>query len=125
MTWRSVVAGGAGQAGQRPDLIDAVLVDLLFGLVQFAAAEVFAVGEAGVGAGVDAVTDGGAQGGQCVGRAAGVEAAGDVGRRDERHQLGVERAAFAEVAVEVDVHHTMRRNSRTCRPSTSSVRTAR
>src|SRR5262249_44364091 len=34
----------------------------------------------------------------------GVAAAGDVGRGDQRHQLGVVRAALAEVAVEIDVH---------------------
>ena len=38
------------------------------------------------------------------GRIAGVETAGDVGRRDQRHQLGVERTTFAEIAVEIKLH---------------------
>src|SRR5262249_48320710 len=37
-------------------------------------------------------------------RVAGVEAARHVGRGDQRHQLGVERTALAEVAVKVNLH---------------------
>src|SRR5437868_8477359 len=42
--------------------------------------------------------------GESRGRVAGVEAARHVRRRDERRQLGVERTALAEVAIEVDLH---------------------
>ena len=45
-----------------------------------------------------------AQRGVSGGRVAGVEAARDVDRRDQRHQLGIVRAALAEIAIEIDFH---------------------
>ena len=44
-----------GQAGQRPNLVKAILVDLLLGARQLTAAEVLPVRETGVGAGLNVV----------------------------------------------------------------------
>jgi ethanolamine utilization protein EutP (predicted NTPase) len=33
-----------------------------------------------------------------------METTSDVGRCDQRHQLGIERTTFAEIAVEIEVH---------------------
>ena len=43
-------------------------------------------------------------GGECGRRIAGVEAACDVGRRDERDHVGIGAGPFAEITVEVDEH---------------------
>jgi hypothetical protein len=44
-----------------------------------------------------------------------MEAAGDIGRGDERHQLVIVRAAFTQVAVQVEVHVAILDNPRKLR----------
>jgi hypothetical protein len=58
-----------------------------------------------VSADLDTVTRGFAECRISRRRVACVEAASDVSRGDQRHQLGVEWIAFAEVAIEVDFHN--------------------
>src|SRR4051794_22952197 len=48
------------------------------------------------------------KGGVSRARVAGVIAAGNAGRCDQRHQLGVMRATLAEVAVEIEFEHLFR-----------------
>src|SRR5437764_13092487 len=97
-------ADGTVETGQRADLVDTVFEDLLFGSGQFTPAEVFAIREAGMRPGLHAVPGGRDEGRVSRSGVAGVEATGDVRRGDERHELGIERAAFAEVAIEIDFH---------------------
>ena len=72
--------------------------------VEFAAAEVFAVGVTGVRADGDAVLVGQRERPRDLARPAGVQPAADVRGRDERHQLGVEAGPFTQVRVQVDLH---------------------
>src|SRR5262245_25418822 len=94
---------GAGQSDQCADLINAILKDLFLAAFEFAAAKVLAVGEAGMGPGTDTVFPGEKQRGPSFGRPAGMKSARHVGRGNERHQLGVRSAAFAQNAIQVEV----------------------
>src|SRR5262249_20637059 len=85
-------------------LVDTLLEYLLFAPFQLASPEVLAVGEAGVGADLDPVAGRTLQGGKRGRRVTGVKPAGNVGRRDEGHQLGVVGTAFPQVAVQIDFH---------------------
>src|SRR5262249_47292261 len=91
------------QGEERSNLVDALVEDLLFRAIQFAAAEVLTIGEARVGAGADTVFHCQSQGGRGRGWVAGMAAAGDVRRRDQRQQVRIVRTAFAQVAVQVDL----------------------
>ena len=98
-----------GDAGQRADLVDDQVLDLLRAQLHLAAAEAQQVGVAGMGADRDPVGARQPHGAPHRPRVAGVPAAGDVGRRHHRHQQrvlahrpGAER--LAQVGVQVDPH---------------------
>ncbi len=97
-------ANCTSQTPQRADLIDALLEDLRLGACQFTTTEMLAVGKSRMRADLHAMLCRQAQRGVSRRWVAGMEAAGDVGRRDERHQLGIVRAAFTEITIEIDLH---------------------
>ena len=90
------------KCGERRQLVRDAACDGVGRIAGFAPAEVFAIGVAGMRAGSDAMRGTQSQRRADRVRVAGMRAAGDVGGRDQRHELGVVAAAFAEVAVEVD-----------------------
>ena len=102
--------GSAEKCLERAGLIDHQRVGLLRGDPHGAPAEAFEVAQARVGADGDAELAGRGNGPLHDQRVAAVEAAGDVGRSDQRQQLvvGAElpiAEALAAVAVDVDAVH--------------------
>lgn len=89
---------------ERADLVQHVGVNGLGVALHLGTAKVVAIGKARVRADGDAVGQRPLDGLQHGGGIAGVPAAGDIGRTDQREQRFVVAAAFAEVGVEVDLH---------------------
>ena len=86
------------------ELIDAERDQFAITEVQFAAAEVFAIGIAGMGTDGDAMLVGQRERPGNLARPARMQPAANVRGRDERHQFGIEAGTFTEVRVEVDLH---------------------
>jgi hypothetical protein len=98
------LADRPSKACQGTNLISAVFEDLLLGPGDLAAAEVLAVGESWMSAGLHVLPRGGFQGRKSRNGVASVETAGDIRRGDERHQVVIVGAALAKVAVQIDFH---------------------
>eukprot|EP01022_Parablepharisma_sp_SALTPOND_P017904 TRINITY_DN290_c0_g1_i2.p1 TRINITY_DN290_c0_g1~~TRINITY_DN290_c0_g1_i2.p1 ORF type:complete len:993 (+),score=397.05 TRINITY_DN290_c0_g1_i2:12684-15662(+) len=104
-----LATGGACQAFQRAQLVHHVAGQLDGVGLDHAATEAQHVGEADMGADIDAACGGQADGAVHDHRIAGVEAAGDVGRGDDVHERFivahlVVAESFADIGIEVDLH---------------------
>ena len=105
-------AFGLEKGSQRADLVDQQIRELGAGDPHLAPAEALEVGEGGVGADLDPVLLGEAHGLVHHHRVRGVEATGDVGDRDVRHDAFVvahfvEAEALAHVAVDRHCHREL------------------
>ncbi|MNE08325.1 hypothetical protein D3C80_1009720 [compost metagenome] len=103
-------AFGAADAVQRADLVEQHVLDFLGAAGHRAAAEADQVGVGGVGADAHLVLHRQGHGAAHDRGVGGVEAAGDVGAVDVRHDLGIEAhgpgaEAFADIAVEEQATH--------------------
>src|SRR6266852_3255203 len=101
-------AGGLDEGPERAHLVAMDVLDFLRAYLHVAPAEAHEVGQAGVRADGHAVREGQLHGLAHHVRVAAVEAAGDVGRRDVRHDVLVApqdpaAVALSHVAVDVDV----------------------
>ena len=115
-----------GQALKGKKLFGDELKDIGGGEREFEAAEVCGVRIAGMRAHGDAVLAGERERVAHGGFVAGMGAAGDVCGGDERHQFGVVWRAFAEIAIQVEVHVQFGgRASWTCRRAKSRSRRSR
>src|SRR5439155_12867110 len=77
---------------------------LLFGLNEFAPAEMLPVRKAGMSSGADATTCRRSQSLKSRCRVPGMKPAGDIGRGNERHELFIQATAFAQIAVQINFH---------------------
>ena len=116
---RRAVAGAVGELRtHRPRVAEGGEggADLLARESKRTSTKVLAIGITRMCAGTDAMR--GAEPERCAhaGDVTGMRAAGNVGRTDERHDIGIVCAAFAEVAVEVDAALHFARSLRVWRP---------
>ena len=107
--WLRVGAGRLEETAERADLIDQQIAQLLALHLHLPAPKTLAVGQRRVRADLDPVLKGEADGRVHHRRVRRMEAAGDIGDADERHDPlvvaeGVEAVALADVAVDGDRH---------------------
>ena len=102
---RQPAAFGAGDSGERADLIERLGVNRFWRQLHRRAPEIFTIREARMRAHRHAVRQRQPHALAHGLRIARMEAAGDVGGANQRHQLRVVAAAFAEIGVEINLHH--------------------
>jgi hypothetical protein len=97
------------QSREGANLVQAKLEDLVFLQREFTPAKVLTVGVTGMRTNLNTMFQRQPKRGMRRRRVARMEAAADIGGRDQRHQIGVRPAALTQIAVQVDIHKELSR----------------